>query len=452
MAQAINRDVFESLPVKKAVGSFVIPAMISTVITIIYSLADTIFVGMLGNPFQVAAMSVVFPIHQILNAFANLFGIGTNAVMARALGEKNYGRVSRASSIGLWSSLVFMAFICFLMSVFMPTVLRAAGGSEATTPYATDYLRWIFVYGGIPTVASVVMCNLLRAEGQAKKASFGLMLGGILNCVFDPIFIFAFKLEVVGAAMATAICNCISLAYFLITYSKIRTVSFICLDPLKFRFEPKILGDIALTGLPAFAIPVLGATGNLVQNQLIVSYSDLALAAFGITLKISFIGVNCIHGMSQGILPLVSYNYGAKNYKRVREVNAFTIKIMLCILVCLLILCEALPQMFMRIFISDAETIAYGCTIMRVYLISLPFMSIILMTSTLCQAVGKWQYSLLLLGCRQIFFNIPLMIIFNKYLWPLYGTVMGQPCCDFICMFIAILIYRKIFVRSMVEQ
>ena len=252
--------------------------------------------------------------------------------------------------------------------------------------------------------------------------------------------------------MATAICNCISLAYFLITYSKIRTVSFICLDPLKFRFEPKILGDIALTGLPAFAIPVLGATGNLVQNQLIVSYSDLALAAFGITLKISFIGVNCIHGMSQGILPLVSYNYGAKNYKRVREVNAFTIKIMLCILVCLLILCEALPQMFMRIFISDAETIAYGCTIMRVYLISLPFMSIILMTSTLCQAVGKWQYSLLLLGCRQIFFNIPLMITFNKYLWPLYGTVMGQPCCDFICMFIAILIYRKIFVRSMAEQ
>ncbi|MDO4983689.1 MAG: MATE family efflux transporter [Eubacteriales bacterium] len=451
MAQAINREVFESLPVKKAVGSFVIPAMISTVITIIYSLADTVFVGMLGDPIQVAAMSVVFPIHQILNAFANLFGIGTNAVMARALGEKDYDRVSRASSLGLWSSVVFMTLICFLMSVFMPTVLRLAGGSDATIPYASGYLRWIFVFGGIPTVASVVMCNLLRAEGQAKKASFGLMLGGILNCVFDPIFIFAFKLEVVGAAMATAVCNCIALIYFLIIYGRLRSESLICLSPVKYAPSVKLLGTIALTGLPSFILPVLGATGNFIQNLLIASYSDIALAAFGITLKVAFIGINCVHGMSQGILPLVSYNFGAKNYSRVRAVNAYTIKLMVSILICILILCEAVPQMFMRIFIDDAETITYGCTMIRLYLISIPFMSIILMTSTLCQAVGRWQYSLLLLGCRQIFFNIPFMITLNKFVWPLYGVVMGQPCCDFLVLFLAILIYRKVFVKAIKE-
>ena len=172
MSDIANREVFETVPVKQAVRFFVVPALLSMLITIIYSLADTIYVGMLGDHVQVAALAVVFPIYQLLNAFGSLFGLGTNSIMSRAMGEKNIERASRASALGLWSSVVFMAVMSALLAVFLEPIIRLGGGSPENLIYAKRYLTWTFVIGGIPTVASIVMCNLLRAEGEAKKASF----------------------------------------------------------------------------------------------------------------------------------------------------------------------------------------------------------------------------------------------------------------------------------------
>ncbi len=450
MAQNINTEVFDILPVPQAVAHFVVPALLSTTITLIYNLADTIFIGMQGDPNQIAAMSIAFPVYQFLNAFGTLFGLGTNSVMARALGEKKYERVSRASSIGFWCSLIFIIIVSYTLTIFMRPILTAVGATVDTYDYACDYLRWVFVIGGMPTMLSIVMCNLLRSEGQAKKASFGLMLGTVINVFLDPLFIFGLEMQIAGVALATMIGNCISLGYFLYVYFfKMKENSYINLNPFKYKMQWPILKEIILVGLPSCGLMILGAIGCFVQNHTLSRYSEFAVAGFGITTKVAFIGITSTHGVAQGVLPLIGYNYGAKNYQRVRDVNKFAIKILAVMSIVLLVCCEVFSRGIIRIFINNQDTIEIGARMLRLYILCMPFMSFILLTSTLCQAVGKWQYALSMLAFRQLVLNIPLMLLLDRFVLPMYGVPLSQPLCDFICLFIAMFVYRKVFSKSM---
>lgn len=423
-----------------------VPSLLSTLIIIIYSLADTFFVGLLGDPNQLAGLTVAFPFFQVLNAFGSLFGVGSNSVMSRSLGEKRYERVSRASAFSFWSGAVFMTFACVTLHLFQRPLLIAAGASVNTYDYAARYLQWTFVYGGIPTVLSITMCNLLRAEGHAKQGSMGLMLGGLLNCVLDPIFIFTFQLGIVGAAIATMLSNCVSLLYFLGVYLRIRKNSYISLWPFGHRFEWPLLKEILLVGLPSCWLTILGSTGCLFQTFLYSKHSDIAVAAWGVVNRMSFVSIYSTHGVAQGVMPLIGYNFGAKNYSRVRAVNKQAFKIVLVIAFSLLIFSEVFSAGIVRVFINDADTIAVGSVLMRYYMLCTPFMSIILMISTLFQAVGKWQYSLVILTIRQFVFNIPLMFMLNNFMG-IRGVALGQPTSDFINLFIVIYVYRRYFIR-----
>ena len=230
-----------------------------------------------------------------------------------------------------------MVFACITLHLFQRPLLLAAGASVNTYDYAAGYLRWTFVYGGIPSVLSITMCNLLRAEGHAKQGSIGLILGGLLNCVLDPIFIFTFQLEIVGAAIATMLSNCFSLFYFLVVYLRIRQTSYISLCPFGHRFEWSLLKEILLVGLPSCWLTILGSTGCLFQTFLYSKHSDIAVAAWGVVNRISFVSIYSTHGVAQGVMPLIGYNFGAKNYSRVRAVNQEAFKIVLMIAFSLLI-------------------------------------------------------------------------------------------------------------------
>lgn len=470
-AKQVNKEVFETMPVPQAVRQFVIPSLASTLITIIYSLADALFVGQLNDPNQLAGLTVAFPYYQLLNAFASLWGVGTNSVMSRSLGEKRYEHVSKASTYGFWGAVIFMACLCTIFGVLERPLLLFAGASSMTLGYASGYMTWTIIIGGIPTVLSIVMSNLLRAEGHAKKASHGLMLGGLLNCVLDPVFIFAFDMGVVGAAVATLISNCVSLVYFLLIYAKIQSTSYIVLNPFahthsgttqsisseggrgssqaeKRTIEWKTVGEIVLVGLPSCCLTILGVIGCIVQTSLYSRYNDEAVAAWGVVNRISFIGIYMTHGVGQGLLPLIGYNFGAKNYRRVREVNKWAIGIMLSIAFALLILSEAFSPFIMRIFTADAGTIESGTLIMRCYMLCTPMMGTILLISTLCQAVGKWQYSLAMLSIRQLCFNVPLTFLLN-HLFGMIGVPLGQPTCEIFSLPIALFVYYRCFVRAL---
>ena len=448
MAKEVNKEVFEVLPVPQAVAKFVVPSLASTLITIIYSLADTLFVGMLNNPSQLAGLTVAFPYYQFLNAFSSLWGVGTNSVMSRALGEKDYDRVSKASSHGFWGSLVFMAVVCVIFQILEKPLLYVAGASAQSYDSASVYMLIVFVIGGIPTVLSIVMSNLLRAEGHAKSASSGLMLGGLLNCILDPIFIFGADMGVAGAAVATLISNCVSLIFLIVVYIRIRETSYITLKPFPGGVSWKLIKDVILVGLPSGCLTVLGATGCIIQTSLYSLYGDAAVAGWGVVNRISFISIYTVHGVAQGVLPLIGYNYGAKNFKRVRSVNKCAFLITEVLAWAIMILSLIFSAGIIKIFINDVATIEAGVQIMRKYMLCTPFMAIVLLVSTLCQAVGKWQYSLIMLAIRQLVFNIPITFLLNS-LFAMKGVASGQPTTELICFIGALFVYHRCFYRAM---
>lgn len=444
--KSINKEAFETMPVPQAVRSFVIPALLARVITIIYSTADTFFIGMLGDPAQVAALTVSFPFYNTLNAFASLWGVGANSVMSVELGKKNYDRASKVSLYGFWGSIVFMVVIFVLYVTFQTPLLAFGGATSDTMGYAKSYMMVGYVLCGIPTVLSVVMANLLRAEGHAKEASRGLMLGGIVDFFLDPVFIFPLKMGVVGAALTDGIGACVSLVYFLVFYRKIKETSYITLVPFAHKVKGHDISEIILCGLPSCCLAILGAIGCMVQNSLYALYGTAVVAGWGVVLRFNFFGINATHGTAQGILPLVGYNYGAKNYDRMNACIKEGIKWLAIMCVVLMVICEIFPAQAIRLFINDAESIAAGTPIMRIYMLCMPFMGVILFTSTICQAVGYWQWSLGLLGIRQLLFNIPITIVLERA-FGLYGIPSGQPTCDFICFFMALFVYWKCFAK-----
>ncbi len=241
-----SSELFTNMPVGKAVATLAIPTVISQIVVILYSLADTFFVGQIGDPNQLAALSITFPIFTLLTAVANLFGIGANSVTARSLGKNDEATAKKASAFGFWASLATTAVLAIVLGVFMKPILTFFKADEFTFSFSARYLLWVFVIGGLPTVAGLILGHLVRAVGKIKEAGIGLSIGGILNIILDPIFIFekgdtlfngaftmpfGFGIDVSGAAVATMLSNTISMLYFFVVLAKIRKNTILSINP-----------------------------------------------------------------------------------------------------------------------------------------------------------------------------------------------------------------------------
>lgn len=448
--QGFDKALYETAPVHKAVAKFVIPTLLSSIITIIYSMSDAFFIGLRNNPDELAGLSVAFPFYQILQGLANLWGIGTNAVMSRSLGEKNYGKVTESSMCGIWCGSLFILLTSLAFSVFCDGMLYQAGASGTSFVYAKEYVKWTIIFGGLPILLSVVMCNILRSEGHAKEAGIGLSFGGIINCILDPVFIFTFNMGVKGVAVATMLSSWLSFCYFLWVYWKIRDKTYIKIKFNTMMFKFAYIREILLTGIPSAILSLLGATGNVIQNSLYAKYGDAVMAGWGVALRINFISTYSVNGVIQGILPLVAYNFAAGNYQRVKKIIKLGIFLSAIICFSVLILAEIFPQQMIRLFIDDFSTVAGGAIVLQLYTLATPFMNFILFVSGLCQAIGKWRYSLVLLSIRQLCFNIPITIWLES-LFGLRGISLGQPACDIIVTLMAAYVFWKLFILNKQE-
>ena len=240
-----NHELFTTMPVGQAVAKLAIPTVVSQIIVILYSMADTFFIGQIGDPNRIAALSITFPIYTLLTAVANLFGIGANSVIARSLGQNDEATAQKASAFSFWGSIAVTGVLSVLLAIFMKPILLFFGADEYTFGFTEDYLFWVFVIGGIPTVAGLVLGHLVRSVGKTKEAGIGLTIGGIMNIILDPIFIFVFKMDVAGAAVATMISNAISMVYFFFVLAKIRNTTILTLAPRHFFFgETGCLGNL----------------------------------------------------------------------------------------------------------------------------------------------------------------------------------------------------------------
>ncbi|WP_300080802.1 MATE family efflux transporter [uncultured Thomasclavelia sp.] len=257
-----KRELFETVPVKKAVATLAVPTIISQIVTIIYNLADTFFVGQLSNPYMVAAVTVVSPWFNLLTALGNLFGIGGSSLISRLL-----------------------------------------GASSNNIQYAQSYLFWTVILGGIPTTLAMTMAHLLRGEGKAKFASIGMMLGGILNIILDPLFIFGLGLGFSGAAIATATSNLVSTLFFIYIFYRVKKQTTMSLNIS--YFNTSYLKPVLSVGIASALTTLLANVSNMVIISLASGYGDIPVAAYGIVKRIDMFPLNISFGLCQGIMPLV---------------------------------------------------------------------------------------------------------------------------------------------------
>ncbi len=444
-----KRELFEKTPVPRALATLAIPTIISQLITMIYNLADTFFIGLADNPSMTAASSVAFTLVFMMNALPNLFGVGGGSLISRLMGEKKDDEAGGVASFSFYMTLIFAAVYSVLVLLFMDPLLRLLGATDGSIGFSRQYAFWVVVIGAIPATLSMTMAQLLRSEGFAGKASFGLGLGGVINIILDPIFMFAILErgdEVKGAAIATLLSNIVVLIYFIINYVIIRKQSVISLDPRKARLEASHVKSVFAVGIPSALGSLLACLSNIVMNNLASSYEylygDVPVAAIGIAKKIDMLPMNVGFGLCQGMMPLVAYNFASGDHKRMRAIaraarNASMIFAAFCIL-----LFQLFAPYIAGAFNGHQQTVEMSTDFLRILCLAVPFMLFNLQISFTFQAMGMGRESLVLSSLRQGVINIPLIFIMNAA-FGLYGIVWTQLISDIITGVISYIVYRR---------
>lgn len=439
-----NTDLFEKAPVPKAVATMAVPTMISMLVVVIYNMADTFFIGQTKDPLQVAAVSLATPVFMIFMALGHLFGIGGSSAISRALGERKKDRAWHISSFCCYGALGLGMIVAILSVLGMEQILHLIGASENTIGFARQYLTIIAV--GAPTIMfSTAFANILRGEGASRESMIGNLLGTVVNIVLDPVMILGLGWGVSGAALATIIGN-IAACLFYISYY-VRGKSMLSIHLKDFRIGDGIAAAVASIGIPASLNNILMSFANIILNQALVGYGDTPVAAMGVALKSNMLVVLLQIGLCVGIQPLIGYNYGSGNKKRLMQVFKFTgvVSVMMGMFLTLFMLIAR--KTMIQVFIDDADVVAYGIRMVVALQLSAPFIGILFLCINTIQGMGKALPSLILTVCRQGLIFIPLIFLLNS-MFGLDGVIYAQPTADYLSILVGILICVHLF-RSM---
>ena len=443
MTDAERLSLFESMPVPTAVRKQITPAIISQMIALVYQLADTYFIGLLNLPAQTAAVTVAYPSFLMLTAISNLFGVGGASALSRALGRHDEHSAGQISAVSFWFGLLAAGLYVLLYAVLRAPILRLSGASEDTLPLALGYVRWVVLIGGVPTVLNILLSNLVRAEGRAGQASFGVSLGGVLNLLLDPLFILPrfLNLGAAGAGLATALSNLVSMGYLLWVILRGETV--LRLSPKLLRTPRRHLGGIVSIGFPSALQYALTVVAVSAQAKFVSAYPTAAVAALGITKKIDQLPLYFSIGVSSGILPLLAYNHASGDVKRRRSVFRWGVGVSLGFALCCLVVFELFAPQLASVFIRDAETVSYAAAFLRRMVTAMPLMSVAYPLIIQFQAMGRARESLVCSVLRKGVLDIPLLFWMDA-LVPLYGLMWVQPIVDLISLTVALLLYLRI--------
>ena len=440
--------LFEQMPIPRAVAKLAVPTILSSLVTVLYNLADTYFVGMLNNSVQNAAVTLAAPLILAFNAVNNLFGVGSSSMMSRALGSRDYETVHRSSAFGFYCSIFCGLLFSLLYVIFQPFVLTILGADATTAEATAGYLRWTVACGAAPTILNVVMAYLVRAEGAALHASIGTMSGCILNIILDPVFILPWGLNMgaEGAGLATFLSNCVACGYFFVLLYVKRKSTHVCIRPSMFCLKRKIVLGVCGVGIPASIQNLLNVTGMTVLNNFTSSYGSDAVAAIGITQKINMVPMQIAMGLSQGIMPLISYNYASGNTPRMKKTLTFAAKISLTALIIVAAGYYAGAGALVRMFMQDPEIVAYGTRFLRGFCLGLPFLCMDFLAVGVFQAVGLGKNAFIFAILRKVVLEIPALIILNA-LFPLYGLAYAQFTAEIILAAAAVIVLLRLFAR-----
>ena len=446
MKDATKTHLFETMPIPKAVMQMSVPTVVSSLVMVIYNLADTFFVGFLNDPVQNAAVTLAAPVLLAFNAVNNLFGVGSSSMMSRALGEKDYVTAKKSSATGFYCALVCALLYSVLFTIFKTPALNLLGADDITRKATSDYLLWTVSCGAVPSILNVVMAYMVRSEGASLHASIGTMSGCILNIILDPIFIMPWGLDMgaAGAGLATFISNCFAFTYFIILTIAKRKTTYVCIKPNMVSKRKKVIFGIAAVGIPSAIQNLLNVTGMTILNNFTAGYGSDAVAAMGIAQKVNMIPLQIALGISQGIMPLIGYNYTAKNYKRMKDFLIFTTKIVLGLMSTVTVLYFIFSKQVTGFFIDTQAVVDYSSKFLQGMCICLPFICMDFMAVGVFQSCGIGKKALVFAILRKIIFEIPLLYILG-HIFPLYGLAWAQTITEIILATIAVIVLVRMF-------
>ena len=449
MTKTDKTELFETMPIPKAVATLAIPTIVSSLVMVLYSLADTYFVGLTGDSVQSAAVTLAAPVLLAFNAVNNLFGVGTSSLMSRALGKKDFDTVRRTSSFGFYCALAASLLFSVFCTVFRPGLLSLLGADAETVGATADYMFWTVTLGAAPSILNVVIASMVRAEGESLHASIGTISGCVLNVILDPFFIMPWGLGMgaAGAGCATFISNCAACAYFFVFMFRRRGRTFVSVDPRNFSLKKIIVIGVLAVGVPAAVQNLLNVTGMTVLNNFTSAFDTDAVAAMGIVHKINMVPMYFSMGLGSGITPLVGYNYASGNSKRMKDTIIFTAKLALGFIVVAaalyFVFSEEIVYLFMK---GEPAVVEYGGKFLRGFCLGLPFLALDFLAIGIFQAVGMGKESFIFAILRKVVLEIPALYILNK-IWPLYGLSYSQLCAEVVLAAAAVIVLRRLFRR-----
>lgn len=438
--------LFEQTPVPIAIMTLGIPTILSSLVMVLYNIADTYFVGMLNNPIQNAAVTLAAPVLLAFNAVNNLFGVGTSSMMSRALGKKDFDTVARSSSFGFYCSILCGLLFSLLYTVFSSPLLTLLGADTATAAATAEYLKWTVTFGAAPAILNVVMAYMVRSEGASLHASIGTMSGCLLNILLDPVFILpqGLNMGAAGAGLATFLSNCAACIYFFIFLFVKRGNTCVCIRPAMFGLKKPIVMGICSVGVPSSIQNLLNVTGMTLLNNLTSFYGSDAVAAMGIAQKINMIPLYVALGLSQGIMPLVSYNYASGNHKRMKEAITFSLKISAGFMAAISCFYYIGSRPLISLFMKNSAIVSYGAAFLHGLCLSLTFLCIDFLAVGVFQACGMGKKAFIFALLRKIVLEIPALVLLNK-IFPLYGLAYAQFITEVVLSIAAAVTLQKIF-------
>ncbi len=428
-------------PVERLIAKLAVPTIISMLISTIYNMADTFFIGMISTAAS-GAVGVSFSVMAIIQALCFFFGQGAGANISQALGSQDTKRANELASTGFFSAIALGGVVTVLGLTFMEPLVYFLGATETIYPHCVAYLRLILI--GAPWMtASFVLNNILRFEGNAFWAMIGLTAGGVLNMALDPLFIFGLDMGIAGAALATILSQAVSFCILLFQISRHSSVS------LHFRhFRPgvQIYAAITRAGLPSLLRQSVASLGTIFLNTCAKPYGDAAISAMSIVNRIAMFSNSAMLGFGQGFQPVCGFNYGARLFDRVKKGYFFLLKASFAVLLAFAAVEFLFAEQFVTVFRDDPEVIEIGAKALRFQCLTLALNGFIIASNMLLQTTGQVVPASILGVSRQLWL-IPCLYVFTGWLG-LTGLQLSQPVADFITFLIAIPMAVR-FLRTM---
>ena len=420
-------------PIPKLILSLAAPTILSMLITSIYNLADTFFVGQISTSAS-GAVGIVSSLMAILQALGFMLGHGSGSIISRSLGNQDTHAATKFASTSFFTALVFGIVLAGVGLSTLPGFMMLLGSTDTILPHACAYARPILIAAPL-MMSSLVMNNILRYEGKASFAMIGLVTGGVLNILLDPIFIFGFGMGTGGAGVATALSQSIGFCILLSMFLRGRTVSQFRIT--KVTRSARDFGLIFFNGAPSFGRQGLNSIGGMLLNIAARGYGDAAVAGMSIVSRIFMFIISVAIGTGQGFQPVAGFNYGAQKYRRVQQACLFTMAASFCFLSVILTVCWFNAETLIRLFRDDPEVTAVALPAFRYQCFAMLLQPVIVAGNMLFQSIGKSGRATFLACCRQGVFFIPLILTLPR-VFGLLGVEICQPIADVLTFFVTV--------------